>query len=216
MKKIAARIIMLVLVFFIIVSLTSEMAVAYVPSGADIYYWYCDTNDVGYWSISQIKTYVSSSVSMTSLSVSNIKTYLNTAFSKWNCTGRTISYVNNISNANLIVRGITRATANSYGYPSNVVGITIPTKQAVGQLYLNGVYTKTLYKITGASVDIIYETTYTDTTSGAKKVIVHEIGHALGYLGHYNSGTVMTATYENITSITPSTNENQHLSQIYN
>lgn len=62
---------------------------------------------------------------------------------------------------------------------------------------------------------MLIESTQTSTVAGAKKVLVHEMGHALGYYGHYDNGRVMTTYYEDITSLTPSTDEKNHLGQMY-
>lgn len=44
---------------------------------------------------------------------------------------------------------------------------------------------------------------------------VHEMGHALGYAGHYDAGNVMTTYYNDMSSIYPSTAEENHLGQAY-
>lgn len=118
------------------------------------------------------------------------------------------------SSADLVLGGITRSEATGLSIPNNVVGITYtnaPTQ--VATLYY-GAHEKRLYKIESAIVYLI-ESDQASTTTGAKKLAVHEIGHALGYFGHYDNGAVMTTYYENMTSTTPSTAEKNHLGQMY-
>ncbi len=44
--------------------------------------------------------------------------------------------------------------------------------------------------------------------------MVHEMGHALGYFGHYDQGAVMTTSYHDMTSLTPNSDEKNHLRQV--
>jgi len=193
----------------LIPSITSASAVDVVY---DINYWYSDASDIGYWANKNINVYVSSESTYSSLSASQLKIYLATAVSGWSCTKASFNYVNQESNANITVSGITRATANDFGFRANTTGITLTARSKIGTL-MYGASEKGLYRIHAAKVYII-QSQATSTNTGAKAVTVHETGHALGYYGHYDSGKVMTTLYENITSVIPGTDERNHLAQI--
>lgn len=191
-----------------------EVNASQIPVDYDIDYWYSNVDEMGIWGISSISVYVGSNSSQTSLSVANLKSYLSTAMTSWSVTKISISYASSQNNAKLGLGGITRAEATSISIPSNVVGVTsFPTQKQIARLYYSS-SEKALYSITRAEV-LLIESTQTSTVAGAKKVLVHEMGHALGYYGHYDNGRVMTTYYEDITSLTPSTDEKNHLGQMY-
>ncbi len=180
----------------------------------DIDYWYANVDDMGMWSTKSLDVYVGTNSSYSSLNINNLKSYLSTAKTSWSCTGISFNYVSQQSSADLVFGGITRSEATELGIPDNVVGITYPYATTQMATLYYGSQEKRLYKIEAATVYLI-ESDQASTTSGAKKLAVHEIGHALGYFGHYDYGTVMTTYYENMTSTTPSTAEKNHLGQIY-
>jgi len=47
------------------------------------------------------------------------------------------------------------------------------------------------------------------------KLINHEMGHVFGYLGHYNTNGIMKTYINDITTTIPSTDNINHISQIY-
>lgn len=123
-------------------------------------------------------------------------------------------YVNSQASAVLAVGGMTRAQATSIGITPNTLGYTtLSANTQLATLYYKGAQ-KQLRKITSSTVHLI-ESSDTSTTAGVKKVVVHESGHAFGYFGHYDRGAVMTTLYEDISSLTPSVAEKNHLKQIY-
>ena len=118
------------------------------------------------------------------------------------------------ASAVLAAGGMTRAQANSIGITPNTLGYTtLSANTQLATLYYKGAQ-KQLRKITSSAVYLI-ESSATSTTAGVKKVVVHEAGHAFGYFGHYDRGAVMTTLYENMSSLTPSAAEKNHLKQIY-
>lgn len=189
-------------------------AVSAANIGYDISYWYSNSNDIGIWSSDFLDVYVGTSSTYSSLTIENLKSYLGTAKTSWSCTGVSFNYVSQSSSADLLFSGITRSEATGMAIPTNVVGITYsyaPTQMAT--LYY-GAQEKGLCRIDLSRVYLI-ESDQVSTTAKAKKVAVHEIGHALGYFGHYDSGSVMTTYYESMTSTTPSTAERNHLGQLH-
>ena len=181
--------------------------------GYDISYWYSGVDEIGAWPGTSISVYVGTNSSYSSLSVANLKSYLSTAKTSWSVTGKGISYVSSQSSAKLVVGGITRAEAREMGFPDAASGATTtkhPTKSAT--LYY-GASEKSLYRIDSGTV-LLIESSVTKTVAGAKKIMVHEMGHALGYFGHYDQGAVMTTYYENMTSVTPNSDEKNHLKQV--
>lgn len=61
---------------------------------------------------------------------------------------------------------------------------------------------------------IIYIVYRENTLNEQVETVVHEFGHALGYLGHSTNTTDVMYTYLH-SSYTLKTNDIQHLSQIY-
>lgn len=208
-RKILCYVIVLVCALTLCVNAVSASNVGY-----DISYWYSNVDEMGTWSNMTIDVYVGSNSTHSSLSPSNLKNYLNTVETSWACTDVDFNYVSQQNSADLVYGGITRAEATSLGVPTNVLGFTVPdyTTQLATLYY--GSAEKRLYRIDSATVFLV-ESSQANTTTGARKLAVHEMGHALGYFGHYNNGTVMTTYYENMTSLTPSTAERNHLGQMH-
>lgn len=202
-----------------IIAVISLMAVCINTASAaiieyDMSYWNSDVDNIGKWINKSIPVYVGTNSNYSSLSATNLKSYLSTALSSWSCAGLSVSYVSQQSSAKLSYGGITRAQATSQGISSEVVGVTfLNATTQLAKLYY-GAAQKRLYRIDSASIYLI-ESLETGTTTAARKVAVHEFGHAFGYFGHYSSGAVMTARYANMTSTTPNTAEKNHLKQVY-
>lgn len=181
--------------------------------GYDIDYWYSNVDEVYVWANKNLDVYVGTNVTNTSLTVPKLKEYLSTGLTSWSCTGISTNEVSNQNSADLVFGAITREQATNLGIPTNVAGATKVTKSAqIATLYY-GAAEKRLYNITRAKVYLIASDP-TSTTAGAKKVAVHELGHAFGYYGHYANGAVMTPDYEDMTSTTPNTAEKNHLKQV--
>lgn len=183
----------------------------------DLMYWYCGTDDIGAWGPSNIDVYVGTNSQWSALSTSNIRSYISTALQSWNVTGMSFSYVSNQSSADLVIGGITRDQATDIGISPSALGITI-SQMTLTELELYfGNQQKNYYQINSCTIFLI-ESQNNGTnfsTTEFRKVAVHEIGHGLGYLGHYEAGNVMPSIFSNIVSTTPSQNEKNHLGQVY-
>ena len=178
--------------------------------GYDINCWYSDSESVRRWLPSTIDTYVTTSSTYNSLNVTNLKSYVNTSVLSWYSAGRSVAYVSNESDADLILEGITRAEATSRNIPTSTLGVTYSTAPTRLATLYYGATEKSLYEVTHAEIYLI-ESDQNSTVDGARKTTVHEMGHA----GHYDPGKVMTTYHENMTSIYPSTAEDNHLAQAY-
>ena len=206
-----------ILSLFLVVTLllSSSAYIVSASSGYDIYHWYSDSDSVRRWTQSTLNIYVATSSTYDSLNVTNLKSYISTSMLSWYFVGRGISYVSNKSDANLVLEGITRAEATSMDIPTTTLGIAYSSSEStrLAALYYGGTE-KSLYKIIHVDVYLI-ESYQNSTVYGATKTTVHEMGHALGYAGHYDAGNVMTTYYNDMSSIYPSTAEENHLGQAY-
>ena len=212
-RKFVVCLIAVVLVLACSTSMVTAADMVDANIGYDISYWYSDNDEIGAWPGTRISVYVGTNASYSSLSVANLKSYLSTAGASWMGVGKSTYYVSSQYSAQLSILGITRAYADQLKIPSNVAGATFsnyPTKTAT--LYY-GASEKSLYRIDGGTVYLI-ESPPTQTVAGAKKIMVHEMGHAFGYFGHYDQGAVMTTYYEDMTSLTPNSDEKNHLKQV--
>lgn len=178
-------------------------------------YWYSNSSRIGYRTNTAFRYYVSTEALYTQLSVSNLASYVANSTGWRDSLGTGYTRVYTTSSANLTVIG------KSYGYlPDGTVGLTVyggSTEVSTGDY--NG-ETKSIERLSDDVTVIIGENiNSTYGTSFYQNVMAHELTHALGYIGHYNtavSGRNLMNTYaENYTGILPSTREVQHLTQVY-
>lgn len=144
-------------------------------------YWYSNDSKIGY--VPGATTYVYTTPTGTGMG-SYIVTYSNAAKSAWSSEG-TFS-TGNSSNYNVWIQDITRATATSLGFPSNVdAATTWPSTTYIGQATCTSSTQKSVYEINRSVIYLIYDTR-TDAFSSDKwkAITAHEMGHALGYYGH--------------------------------
>ncbi|WP_455717228.1 hypothetical protein [Anaerosporobacter sp.] len=205
--------------FLLMITLLSVLPVgkAKAVSGFELSYWYSDSNSIAFWDISTLNTYVGSNVTTNAnLSVSNIKNYVTTGFDNWNSSTNLSKKNSSQSSADLVIGGITEAEANSLYLAPNLTGLTTTPIVSVYTGYYNG-STKQICKISGTvKTFLINRSAFSSFSSSKwKQIAVHEIGHAMGYDGHYNSGNVMPADAKDLSSASPSSNEKKHLSQVY-
>lgn len=128
-----------------------------------------------------------------------------------------LQFVNaNISNAKLIAYGL---TASDYkiltgkDWTDGYTGLCSFTRTSIGYARFND-NIRTISKQNAATVYVVYNPDAPRPEASLKKTVVHEFGHALGYIGHSPTTTdVMYSTAH--TQYTLSTNEKNHLAQIY-
>lgn len=184
-------------------------------------YWYTvpGIEKVGRWTKSQIKVYISTYSSWSSLSRSNMESYFRTAFSDWKLPGKTYLIVSSSGLADIQIYGITSQVAQEKGYTSDYAGVTdwnaYLSEEVVYENSGGSTEFKGIYNMTYPVVYLFENATIGNQSGSYHKVMSHELGHALGYYGHYLGGTVMKPDITKVTSATPSPNEKKHLSQLY-
>lgn len=208
-KKVLCYIVTFICVFSMVIYPVSAVNIEY-----DINYWYSNNDNVGIWTDKSLNVYIANASNSAALSVANLQGYMLTSLSSWSVTGISTVYVSNVDNADLVLSGITRSDATSLNISTNTVGVTLSTCPTQLATLRYGSSQKRLVRIDSAIVFLV-ECDETSTTTGARKVTTHEMGHAFGYFGHYDNGTVMTTYYQNITSLIPSNAEINHLHQVY-
>ena len=143
-----------------------------------------------------------------------------TAYAQWSAAlGITITKVNNEADADITIYSGTREEINAV----EDIGFTIMWSQAgnsnsdyednyEGYYMYNG-SPRFLFEITKAEVGVAYESNL--TLDDYRSTITHELGHALGYIGHSSSNTDVMYFQTTGSDYTLSNNEIAHLSQVY-
>ncbi|MGF2617493.1 matrixin family metalloprotease [Rossellomorea vietnamensis] len=142
-----------------------------------------------------------------------LPTYVSHARSQWNTAGVPNYSTTSSSGAEIKIYGGTYTNLKSIepSLTTDNTGLMTPTYSYEGEWIANG-STKTGYKFSSAKVYVVYKTG--KSGSGYKKTTTHEIGHALGWLGHTSySSDVMYAYASEITTLT--SRDKRHLNQIY-
>ena len=178
----------------------------------ELSYWYSDSTKLGYRSESStVYIYVESEVSDSNLTKTKLQSYISTAFNKWTCTGLNFAYTSSQSSADIVVKAVSLMDADDiYGLDPTKSGATLHTSETLSYYGSYGSSQKYIYSINTTNLYLIQCPSFSD--SDFRLVMVHEMGHALGYYGHYSTGAVMKSSP---TTTTPSTNEVRHLSQSY-
>ena len=185
-------------------------------------YWFVDAPEhvkIGRWTKSQIKVYVASQSTWTALSKTNMEAYVRAAFSAWDIPGKSLQFVSSADVADIEVYGITRARADALKIDPLQAG---ETKWGGGTPQL-ATYTnsagcsefKELCDMFHAIVYLIEDSSLRNSTTMYKCLASHEFGHALGYYGHYESGSLMKMVIKNVNTHIPGGNEQKHLYQLY-
>lgn len=175
--------------------------------------WWSDVNEVFYHQSQPVMCY-KSAVSDSLLTAERIKNYCRAGFTQWgSATGFSIAETTSPTSADILIDGVSRATAFSHGVEITAYAAVLPTNTTYVDV---GIYNGKNYTIRkfAARVNVLFIENSMNSESEWRKVAVHEIGHALGYTGHFNGGYVMTQYFEDIQS-RPSTKEFNHLGQIY-
>ena len=172
---------------------------------------------IAYWN-RPIKVYVTTEVSDASLTESRLRTYAYTAQSTWNTLGLSLSIVNSIYDANLIIKAVTEDTARLNGINPNLVGYTDlndnnMTGSGVGNYQGTPKY---IYEITGdVTVYLIQNSGIDSNLTSRHRVALHELSHAFGYIGHSNVSSRLMYYQAPYSTGTLSSEEIDHLEQVY-
>lgn len=168
--------------------------------------WYTDdTTEVGYWA-QEPKVFFSN------LNTSiNISSYLDNAVKKWNAAGINSSITTTPSNANIKAYGGTRSQLISIGlyYGVDTLGLTSWDSSSTAAT-ANNVYT--IKKLTATSTSVCNEAGESYYTN----IMLHEYGHALGWLGHTDNSNDVMWPYAKAANTNLTSNDINHLAQIYN
>ncbi len=180
-----------------------------------------ENNMVGCWPIEHEpqKIYIST---LGTGSYSNVVSACQYAVDMWNQTlSLNMSITNNADEADItIVVGqrqelIDHEQKNDKDWtlPSNVVGMAASNSHCDGDYYMLGNSKKLSSVITSAKIWIVTESSF--TLDNYKSVVLHEMAHALGYVGHSNiTSDVMYYLVGTVYQL--SDNEKSHLQQVYN
>lgn len=184
----------------------------------NLQYWH-STADKVYFRGPRVSIYCTSIFSSGSLSTSQIRSYIATARTTWSFLGLSYTDLSSPNGASIIVRGVDKETAKFYGVDPNLLGYTdIPSEslQGVGVGNYQGT-PKYISKITGSTfIYLINSHDEMKDSSFCRRIATHEFTHALGYYGHYDEyGSLMYYDGYGIGTTSPSTNERNHLRQIY-
>ena len=181
----------------------------------NLQYWH-STADKVYFRGPRVSVYCTSMFSSGSLSTSQIRSYIATARTTWSFLGLSYTDLSSPNGASIIVRGVDKETAKFYGVDPNLLGYTdIPSEslQGVGVGNYQGT-PKYISKITGST--FIYLIDRGKDSTFCNRIAIHEFTHSLGYYGHYNVyGSLMYSEADGILTGALSTNERNHLKQIY-
>lgn len=172
--------------------------------------WYdFESHVVGRWESSPV-VYTQKLDSNTSFPFYNS---VSTARNIWSTAlGVNMTSTGSSSNANIKIYGGSASDLAKYGgkLGSNDYGYTQRGFNCTGY-YSSGSDRKLYGKMTSATVYILSRTA---SSNSVTNVCLHELGHALGYIGHTNSSGIMYYQPSEIIELTR--NDLNHLSQVYN
>ncbi len=181
---------------------------AYAASNATVSSWYSDASSIGYWSS---KPYVFFTVLS---SDSTVASNVTNAVNSWNNAGIPCAVTTSTSAGNIKYYGGTVAQVNAIGYFSvtdDYLGYTTVTSSTSAGTVRYGLQDISVRR---------YATVYACTLTGSPDqqfTTLHEMGHALGWEGHYTTSktVVMYPDYSNSLPTSLTNIDKSHLQQIY-
>lgn len=206
------------------------------PCGKLSYWNIADSINSSFFTKKHLKICVEKSTSISSLIMtkSNVKSWVKNALDSWSKLGITYEFVDSNTDSDIVIKAATRYEV--YGNtetPSELVcyGVTKGFDNGSTGNYIGRAYSpngwKCIYNTKQSVIYLIWDTekdsSYGVVTSDCsikewKLITAHEIGHALGYLGHSKEETLMTLSwtdaYDN-NAFSPSQDEINHLKQFY-
>ncbi|MGN0432723.1 MAG: hypothetical protein ACI4EQ_10255 [Lachnospiraceae bacterium] len=195
-----------VLAVIMLVAFTSSYA--YAANNGTVTSWYSDAYSVGYWSS---KPYVFFTVLS---SDSTVASNVTTAVNSWNSANIPCAVTTSNSMGNIKYYGGTAAQVNAVGYFSvtdNYAGYTsVSSSSSAGTIRYG------LQDISVKKYDTVYACTLT-SSSDQQFTTLHEMGHALGWEGHYTTSAtvVMYDRYQSTLPKSLTSIDKTHLQQIY-
>jgi len=145
----------------------------------------------------------------------NLVAYTNHALMAWPLRHHTYSYTPDYDNARLRVTVITRATANSLGFPPSAVGANIWVDAHISAIGSYGGFTKNIFTVPRYQTFFVWDSgTMHFGPNQWRNISAHEHGHGIGYAGHSsNPAALMFPFMNNIT--TPQLEDKQHMRNMY-
>ena len=178
-----------------------------------LYYWYSDSNEIGSWFNSSIPMYC---YNLSGNSSFPFSTMVNHAANQWSSAlSVSITTTTDISSSMISVYGGTAEQFTQLGHPgsfNNVAGFTNVDYSFLGYWYYPTTNTYKSGCVMTSGVSHILDKNA--TLDNYKTVTTHEIGHALGWLGHSSSSSDIMYPYVSTTT-TLTTRDITHLSQTY-
>lgn len=189
------------------------LATSIVATGlGSIPYWESDSYEIGRWK--NTPSVYQTTLGLDGFTSSNFSTYTTHARNQWSNAGISTTSTNSLSNAKIRIYG-GNVTALALQNPS--INSSMAGYAQVFQQEYDGTWDYKGFQKTGnihldAECYIVFKNN--QTSDYYKSVTTHELGHALGWIGHNSTSTnVMYSIANSVTTLT--TVDKRHLGQIY-
>lgn len=199
----------LIIIFIVLISLTTNV---YASTLGTISYWYDTTsNNIGRWNYTP---YLWASNVDSGFTSAQFATYVSHATSQWSSAGISTNGIDEEGYANIRIKGGTYNTLHALepDITPTDAGLTVFIGTYEGEWVYNGANKTGYLCVSPIMVYIISKSGKSD--NGYKNTTTHELGHALGWMGHTsNSSDIMYGTETEVTVLT--SRDKNHLNQIY-